>query len=65
MKISQLIEYNTSNIFLETYTTSSTETIPIPFSENQSWAYLWITNLKFYSLFSLYAKLREIEIYSN
>ena len=36
------------------------------FSKNQIWGYLWINSLKFpCSLFFIYAKLRDIEIYWN
>ena len=33
-----------------------------PFLKNQNWVYLLIDSLKIYSLFSLYANLRSIEI---
>ena len=34
---------------------------PDSFLKTQNWAYLWISSLKFYSLFLLHAKLRVIE----
>ena len=51
MRICQLIEIKMRNIFFEkTYTKCGGEAIPRPFSKNQSWAYLWINSLKFYTV---------------
>ena len=49
MKFGQLTEFKMRNIFLEkSYTKYGGETIPRPFSKNQSGAYFWINNLKVY-----------------
>ena len=57
IKLGQLIEYNTGNIFVEkSYTECGGETIPGPFSKNQNWVYLWINSLKLYTV-SLYCML--------
>ena len=51
MKFGQLVEYDTTNIFLEkSYTEFSGETIPKPFLKNQIWPYLWINGLKIYTV---------------
>ena len=66
MKFGQITEYKMRNIFLEkSYTKYSGETIPISFLKNHSWAYLWISSLKFYAVSLWYFKLRVIEIYWN
>ena len=64
MKCDQVIEYNMRNIFLETsYATYGGETIPRPFLKSLK---LSISLDKVtYSLFRLYDKLRDIEIYWN
>ena len=57
MKVSQLIEYNLTNIFLEeSYTKHGEETIPRPLSLDQYSKVLYI-------LFLLFAKFRTIEIH--
>ena len=51
MKFSQLIEYNMRTIFIEkSLLNSGGETIPDLFLKNQSWANLWINNLKFHTI---------------
>ena len=59
-KLHQLIEYNMRKIFIQkSYATCGGKTIPRPFfKKNPNLAYLSIK-----SLFSLYAKLRAVEIY--
>ena len=65
MKFDQLIEYNTRNIFREkSYTKCGREIIPRPFSKKSKLGISldqWSKVL--YSLFSLYASLRAIEVY--
>ena len=52
MKFCQLIEYKMRNILLEkSCTKCGGETITRPFSENQNWAYLWISSLNFYTVY--------------
>ena len=64
MKLSQSIEYNMRNIFLENHTKMLKKLFPDLFLKNQDLAYLWINGLKLlYSLFLLYTKLRPVEIY--
>ena len=49
MKLSQLIEYDMRNIFLEkSYTKCGKETSPRPFYKNPNWASLWINSAKCY-----------------
>ena len=51
MKIGQLIEYNTRNIFIEKlYTKYGGEASPRPFHKNQNWTYLWTNSLKCYKV---------------
>ena len=51
MKFGQLIQCNMRNFFLEkSHTKCGGETNPRPFSGNYNWAYLWINNLKFYTV---------------
>ena len=51
MKIGQLIEYNTRNIFIEKlYTKYGGEGSPRPFHKNQNWTYLWTNSLKCYKV---------------
>ena len=65
MKVSQLIECNMRNIFLEkSYRKCDGETSPRPFSEKLKLSISldqWSKVL--YSLFLFYAKLRAIETY--
>ena len=62
MKFGQLIEDNMRNIFVErSYTKSSGETIPRPFSKKSKLS-LSLDFKILYSLFTLYAILRAIEI---
>ena len=62
MKYGQLIEDNMRNIFVErSYTKSSGETIPRPFSKKSKLS-LSLDFKILYSLFTLYAILRAIEI---
>ena len=65
MKVSQLIECNMKNIFLEkSYRKCDGETSPRPFSEKLKLSISldqWSKVL--YSLFLFYAKLRAIETY--
>ena len=65
MKFGQLIECNMRNIFLEkSYTNCGGETTPEPFSEKWKLSIFpdqWSKILC--SLFLLYAKLRDIEMY--
>ena len=65
MKFGHLIEYNMRNIFLEkSYKECGGETGPRPFSEKLKLSISLDQYSKvLYSLFSLYAKLRAIEIY--
>ena len=65
MKFGQLIEDNMRNIFVErSYTKSSGETIPRPFSKKSKLS-LSLDFKILYSLFTLYAILRAIEISWN
>ena len=49
MKFGQLIEHNTSGIFLKNQAQNAMEILfPDPFLKNQNWEYLWINSLKFY-----------------
>ena len=51
MKFGQLLEYNMRNIFLgKSYLKCDRETIPRPFSKKQNLTYLWINNLKIYTV---------------
>ena len=66
IKLDQLIEYNKRNIIDKSFAKSGEETISRLFSKksklNMSLGHLF----KFlYTLFSLYAMLRDIEIYWN
>ena len=62
MKFGQLIEYNMRNIFVEnSYTKCGGETIPRPFSKKSKLS-LSLDFKILYSLFTLYAILRAIEI---
>ena len=62
MKFGQLIEDNMRNIFVErSYTKSSGETIPRPFSKKSKLS-LSLDFKILYSLFTLYTILRAIEI---
>ena len=65
MKVGHLIEYDMRNIFLEkSYTQGGGETSPRPFSEKLKLSMSLDQQSKiFHSLFSLYAKLKAIEIY--
>ena len=65
MKFGQLIECNMRNIFLEkSYTKCGRETIPRPFSKKSKLSISLDQYPKCLNcLFSLYAKLRAIEIY--
>ena len=65
MKLGQLIEYNIRNIFYEKpYTKCDGEAIPWPFSKMPKLRKSLDQKSKvLYSLFLLYAKLRDIEIY--
>ena len=50
MEFGQLIEYKMRNIFFENYTRNMVEKLfPGSFLKNQNWAYVWISNLKFYA----------------
>ena len=64
-KFGQLIEYKMENIFLEkSYTKCGGETIHRPFSKKSKLSRSFCQLSKaLYSLFLLYAKLRNIEIY--
>ena len=48
---------------------SSVHVVEKPFPDSivkaENWAYLWINNLKFYSLFLMYVMLGAIKIYWN
>ena len=52
MKFGQLIEYNLRNILLEASCKKSpVETLfPDPFLKDQTWVYLWIDSLRFYTV---------------
>ena len=65
MKFCQLIEYNMTNIFIETsYTECGGETSPRPFSEKSKLSISLEQQAKvLYSLFLLHVKLSNIEIY--
>ena len=65
MKFCQLIEYNMTNIFIETsYTECGGETSPRPFSEKSKLSISLDQQAKvLYSLFLLHVKLSNIEIY--
>ena len=65
MKFGQLIEYNMRNIFLEkSYTKCGGELVQKPFSNKLTLSISMDQQSKaLYGLFSLYAKLRPIEIY--
>ena len=67
MKLGQLIEYNIRNIFLEkSYTEYGGETSSRPFSETFNLSMSLEQQYKvLFSLISLYAKLRAIEIRWN
>ena len=67
MKFGQLIEYNMRNIFLEkSYAKCGGETISRPFSKKSKLSiYPDQLSKRLYSLLSLYAKKRPIEIYWN
>ena len=67
MKFCQLIEYNMTNIFIETsYTECGGETSPRPFSEKSKLSISLDQQAKvLYSLFLLHVKLSNIEIYWN
>ena len=64
MKIGQLIEYNSRNIFVEkSYTKCNAETIPRPLSKMSKLSISQDQKCKVLnSLFLLYANLRAIEI---
>ena len=50
-KIDQLIEYNMRNILREKiYAKGVDKFSPDPFLKIQIWAYLWINNLKYYTV---------------
>ena len=52
MKLSQVIEYDTRNIFLKTHAQNVVVNLfPDPFLKNKNRAYLWINTLKFYVVF--------------
>ena len=54
--LGQLIEYNMENIFLEkSYTKCGGETISRSFFKTQNWVYLWISSLKFHTVFCIAA----------
>ena len=65
MKFCHLIEYNMTNIFIETsYTECGGETSPRPFSEKSKLSISLDQQAKvLYSLFLLHVKLSNIEIY--
>ena len=65
MKFCQLIEYNMTNIFIETsYTECGGETSLRPFSEKSKLSISLDQQAKvLYSLFLLHVKLSNIEIY--
>ena len=65
MKFVPLIEYDVRNTFLEiSYAKRGEETIPRPFSKNPKLTISLDQQPKILNcLFSLYAKLRAIEIY--
>ena len=65
MKFGQLIEYQMRYIFLEkSHRKCGTETIPRPCSEKPKLSISLDQQSRFlYSLTSLYAKLRAVEIY--
>ena len=65
MKFCQLIEYNMTNIFIETsYTECGGETSPRPFPEKSKLSISLDQQAKvLYSLFLLHVKLSNIEIY--
>ena len=64
MKIGQLIEYNTRNIFIEKlYTKYGGEASPRPFHKNQNWTYLWTNSLKCYKV-CFYCMFKS-KIYQN
>ena len=65
MKVSQLIEYNLTNIFLEeSYTKHGEETIPRPFFKKSKLRISLDQYSKvLYILFLLFAKFRTIEIH--
>ena len=67
MKFGQLIDYGMIIIFIEKwYTKCGGETNPRPFSDKLKLSISLDQQSKVsYSLFSLYAKLRAIEIYWN
>ena len=51
MKFSQLLEFYMRNIFLKNHTQNAVEKLfSDPLLQNQNWAYLWINNLKFYTV---------------
>ena len=51
MKLGQLREYNIRNIFpKKSFTNCDGETIIMPLSKNQNWAYLWFNSLKFHAV---------------
>ena len=50
-KFDQLIKYNMrNNSFKKSYKNMIEKLFPGPFFKNQKWAYLWINNLKFYTV---------------
>ena len=52
MIFGQLMECNMRNIFLGySYTKRGGETVPSTFLKNQNWACLWISSLKFYTVY--------------
>ena len=64
MKIGQLIEYNTRNIFIEKlYTKYGGEASPRSFHKNQNWTYLWTNSLKCYKV-CFYCMFKS-KIYQN
>ena len=47
MKFGPFVEYNMTNIFLENVIE---KLVPDTFLKSQKWTYLWINNLKFYTV---------------
>ena len=57
MKVGQLIECNMRNIsFEKSYTNVMEKVVPDPLLRNYNWAYLWINDQEFYTVFLLYNK---------
>ena len=64
MKLSQPVEYNMRNVFLEnSYTNCVEKLVPDPFIKNQKLAYLWINSLKCYKVCYCMSKSGSTKIY--